>query len=47
MTDETLNVHNGSPAPDFSLEASDGTIIRLSDYRNNKHVVLYFMREFL
>jgi len=46
MPDEERDLEVGSVAPDFSLESSDGTIVRLSDYRNRKHVVLYFMREF-
>jgi thioredoxin-dependent peroxiredoxin len=47
MPDDTMEVELGSVAPDFSLEASDGKIIRLSDYRGRKNVVLYFMREFV
>ncbi len=35
----TINV--GQPAPDFSLPASNGESVSLSDYRG-KHVVLYF-----
>ena len=36
----------GSLAPDFCLESSGGTMIRLSDYQGRAHVVLYFLREF-
>lgn len=30
------------PAPDFSLPDQHGNTVRLSDFRNNNHVVLYF-----
>jgi thioredoxin-dependent peroxiredoxin len=32
----------GDAAPDFALEAPDGRTIRLSDYRGQKNVVLFF-----
>jgi peroxiredoxin Q/BCP len=32
----------GSPAPDFSLPASNGETVTLSDYRGKKNVILYF-----
>lgn len=28
--------------PDFALQASDGTVVRLSDFKGRKNVVLYF-----
>ena len=34
----------GQPAPDFTLEDSDGKAITLSDYRGKKSVVLVFYR---
>jgi cytochrome oxidase Cu insertion factor (SCO1/SenC/PrrC family) len=34
----------GQPAPDFTLEDSDGTKISLADYRGKKNVVLVFYR---
>lgn len=34
-------------APDFSLEDVDGRTVRLSDYRDTRHVVLVFNRTFL
>ena len=39
-----LEVHMkvGDPAPDFSLEAHDGTQVRLSDFRGKKHVIVFF-----
>lgn len=32
----------GTPAPDFEGTLDDGTTFRLSDYKGNKNVVLYF-----
>jgi peroxiredoxin Q/BCP len=32
----------GDPAPDFSLESSEGHTISLADYRGKQAVVLYF-----
>jgi len=34
----------GQPAPDFTLEDSDGKRITLSDFRGKKSVVLVFYR---
>jgi cytochrome oxidase Cu insertion factor (SCO1/SenC/PrrC family) len=34
----------GQPAPDFTLEDSDGKNISLADYRGKKSVVLVFYR---
>ena len=34
----------GQPAPDFTLEDSDGKAISLSDFRDKKSVVLVFYR---
>ena len=34
-------VQEGSPAPDFTLPADDGSEVSLADFRGNK-VVLYF-----
>jgi len=33
-------------APDFALEDTRGNLVRLSDYRGRKHVVLVFTRGF-
>ena len=46
MPDDGMEIEAGSVAPDFALESNDGTVVHLTDYRNRKHVVLYFMREF-
>ncbi|PTM56410.1 thioredoxin-dependent thiol peroxidase [Desmospora activa] len=35
-------LQEGNPAPDFTLSASNGEKISLSDYRGQKNVVLYF-----
>jgi peroxiredoxin len=32
----------GQLAPDFRLKSHDGRLIRLSDYRRQRHVVLAF-----
>jgi peroxiredoxin len=34
------------PAPDFALSDLDGNIMRLSDFRHKKHVLLVFNRGF-
>jgi peroxiredoxin len=34
-------------APDFALEDTQGNLVRLSDYRGRKHVVLVFTRGFI
>lgn len=42
MTEIVLNM----PAPDFSLVDLNGNSVTLSDYRDQKHVVLVFNRGF-
>ena len=44
MDAELISV--GLPAPDFTLSSATDEKITLSDYRDNKNIVLYFMREF-
>jgi peroxiredoxin len=34
-------------APDFTLTDTQGQMIKLSNYRDNKHVVLVFNRGFM
>jgi cytochrome oxidase Cu insertion factor (SCO1/SenC/PrrC family) len=41
---EINRVKIGQPAPDFTLEDSDGKTITLSDYRGKKSVLLVFYR---
>jgi peroxiredoxin len=36
----------GSPAPDLILASSTGTPVRLSDYRAQSNLVLFFLRAF-
>jgi peroxiredoxin len=36
----------GPPAPDFELESHAGERVRLSSYRGEKSVVLFFMRAY-
>ncbi|SRR5579871_4972269 len=37
-----MPLQEGSPAPDFSLKATDGSTVSLSQYKGKKNVVLYF-----
>ncbi|MFD1735229.1 thioredoxin-dependent thiol peroxidase [Bacillus salitolerans] len=37
-----MTVSEGAVAPDFTLHASNGEQIHLSDFKGKKHVVLYF-----
>jgi peroxiredoxin len=37
----------GEPAPDFEVQDSNGITARLSGYRDNRIVVLYFLRGFM
>ena len=43
---ETLELTIDTPGPEFSLPASTGGAIALSDYRNKKNVYLFFVREY-
>lgn len=42
MADTTKTLKVGDLAPDFELPTKDDRTVRLSDYRNRKHVVLVF-----
>ena len=37
----------GTPAPEFSLPASSGAEISLSNYHTRNNVYLFFVREFI
>ena len=37
----------GELAPDFELEDTNGNLVRLSDFRDDKVVVLAFLRGFM
>ena len=39
---ETAALHIGDPAPDFDLPSSTGETVRLSDFRGQSEVVLFF-----
>jgi peroxiredoxin len=41
-----LDTKQATNAPDFTVIDSEGKTIRLSDYRDKKHVVLVFNRGF-
>ena len=45
MTDNP-ELSTGSLAPDFSLSASNGTEIGLSNFRFKNNIYLFFVREF-
>ena len=40
-------IFNGQAAPDFELSDLQGNVIRLSDFREKKIVVLAFLRGFM
>jgi cytochrome oxidase Cu insertion factor (SCO1/SenC/PrrC family) len=45
LTPTDLNrIKVGQPAPDFTLEETNGKAIKLSDFRDKKTVVLVFYR---
>ena len=46
MAGEINEIRPGVEGPDFELESDSGTPVRLSDFRGNHNVLLYFMREF-
>jgi len=42
---DTIDAKIGSIAPDFKLMATNGQEVTLSDFRDKKNVVLFFIRE--
>ena len=45
MSLESIEAKIGSIAPDFRLQATDGRIFSLSDFRGKTNVILFFIRE--
>lgn len=41
---EKFGVDIGKPAPDFALPDQDGNTVKLSDYKDKRHVLLVFVR---
>ncbi len=46
MAAELDEIGPGAEGPDFELDSSGGNQVRLSDFRGQQGVLLYFMREF-
>jgi peroxiredoxin len=46
VTTTSARVPPGAAAPDFSLPASDGSLVSLADYRGKSRVLLVFLRGF-
>ena len=46
MAGEISEIGPGAEGPDFELDSNSGNQIRLSDFRGQQGVLLYFMREF-
>jgi peroxiredoxin len=44
---DSLDLSVGSMAPEITLPSSDGTEIKLVDFRSSKNVVLFFIREYI
>ncbi len=44
---DTIDAKIGSVAPDFKLKATNGQEIALSDFRGQRNVILFFIREFI
>jgi peroxiredoxin len=43
---ENPDVTLGTMAPEFSLPGSNGSEIKLADFRSKNNIVLFFIREF-
>lgn len=46
MSDSTI-LEAGMAAPDFTLTSAAGEPVTLSSFRGKKHILIFFMREFL
>ena len=46
MAPDVNEIGPGAEGPDFELDSSGGNRVRLSDFRGQQGVLLYFMREF-
>jgi len=46
MSPSADSIDVGSPAPDFTLPASDSSLHALSSHRGREPVLLYFLRAF-
>lgn len=47
MVTNTAPIEVGAIAPDFELISCDNKPVTLADYTGSKHLILYFMREFM
>lgn len=45
MNLDSIEAKIGSPAPDFTLTATNGQKISLTDFRGKKNVIVFFIRE--
>lgn len=46
MTVDSIEAKIGSLAPDFSLTATNGRKISLTDFRGRANVIVFFIREY-
>lgn len=46
MSTDSIEAKIGSLAPDFSLPATNGQKISLTDFRGRANVIVFFIREY-